>query len=57
MRFFDGIKREKKRVEKASDKRIFFLLFFFLGILFDGGCKNDRTFEKFWSNVTKKYFI
>lgn len=57
MIFFDGIKREKKRVEKASDKRIFFCSFSFWGYFLIVVAKMAEPLKNFGINVTKKYFI
>lgn len=57
MTFFDGIKREKKRVEKASDKRIFFCSFSFWGYFLIVVAKMAEPLKNFGINVTKKYFI
>ena len=50
--FFDGRKREKKRAEKASDKRISFWGYFLMA-----GAKMAKPLKNFGINVTKKYFI
>lgn len=55
--FFDGKKREKKRAEKASDKRIFFCSFSFWGYFLMAGAKMAKPLKNFGINVTKKYFI
>lgn len=55
--FFDGRKREKKRAEKASDKRIFFCSFSFWGYFLMAGAKMAEPLKNFGINVTKKYFI
>ena len=55
--FFDGIKREKKRAEKLSDKRIFFCSFSFWGYFLMAGAKMTEPMKNFGIKVTEKYFI
>lgn len=57
MRFFGGIKREKKRTEKPSKERNFFCSFSFWGYFLIVVAKMAEPLKNFGINVTKKYFI
>lgn len=57
MKFFDGIKREKKRTEKPSKERNFFCSFSFSGYYLMAEAKKAEPLKNFGINVTKKYFI
>lgn len=54
---FHGIKREKKRAEKASEKNGFFCSFSFVPRFLMARAKIAKSFSDFGKNITEKYFI